>query len=79
MAQLRSESLASYSIPAELPLGTGFLPTRDVENYYYSWAVLFIGIMINKERLAQLNLPVSTSYMDLTDPVYRDQITLKGI
>jgi len=71
---LQPVDLGDIGIPAELPLGTGFLPTRDPENYYFSWAVLFSGIMINTERIQQLGLPVPTSYMDLTNPVYKNHI-----
>lgn len=71
---LQPVNLGDNGIPVNLPLGTGFLPTRDVEDYYFSWAVLFSGFMINTERLAQLNLPIPYSYMDLTDPIYKGQI-----
>lgn len=71
---LQPVDLGDNGIPAHLPLGTGFLPTRDEENYFFSWAVLFSGIMINTERLAQLKLPIPTSYEDLTNPIYKGHV-----
>jgi iron(III) transport system substrate-binding protein len=71
---LQPVDLGDIGIPAEIPLGSGMLPTRDPENYYFSWAVLFSGIMVNTERLSELNLPAPTSYKDLTNPIYKGQI-----
>jgi len=71
---LQPADLGDVGVPAEIPLGTGMLPTRDPENYFFSWSVLFSGIMVNYERLAELNLPEPTSYADLTNPIYKGQI-----
>lgn len=66
--------LGDNGIPLHLPVGTGLLPTRDEEGYYYSWAVLFSGIMVNTDRMERLGLPMPTSYADLADPVYKGHI-----
>lgn len=71
---LQPVAIGDNGIPLNLPLGTGFLPTRDEDSYYFSWAVLFSGFMINTERLAQLKLPIPSSYADLTDPIYKGHI-----
>lgn len=71
---LQPVDLGDIGIPLYLELGGGQLPTRDEENYYFSWSVLFTGIMVNTERLQQLNLPTPTSYKDLTDPMYKGEI-----
>lgn len=71
---LQPAELGDIGIPYLLQVGTGQLPTRDEENYYFSWSLLFGGILYNTERLEQLNLPIPTSYHDLTDPIYKDHI-----
>lgn len=71
---LQPADLGDIGIPAEIPLGSGMLPTRDAESYFYSWAILFSGFMINTEQMEQLGLPMPISYEDLTDPVYRGYV-----
>lgn len=71
---LEAADLGDIGIPRELPLGTGFLPTGDEEDYYFSWAVLFSGIMINTDQMKRLGLPLPTSYADLADPVYKGHV-----
>jgi len=66
--------IGDIGIPEYIELGTGLLPTRDEEGFYYSWAAVFSGIMVNTERLRQLRLPTPTSYADLANPVYKGHI-----
>lgn len=66
--------LGDIGIPDKLQLGDSFLPTRDEEGYYYSWAVLFSGIMVNTDRMQRLGLPMPTSYADLANPIYKGHI-----
>lgn len=71
---LQAASLGNIGIPAEIPLGSGMLPTRDTENFFFSWAILFSGFMINTEQMEQLGLPVPTSYADLANPIYQGHV-----
>ncbi len=66
--------LGDIGIPDKLQLGDSFLPTHDEEGYYYSWAVLFSGIMVNTDRMQRLGLPMPTSYADLANPIYKGHI-----
>jgi iron(III) transport system substrate-binding protein len=71
---LQAANLGNIGIPAEIPLGAGMLPTRDPENHFFSWAILFSGFMINTDQMRQLGLPVPTSYADLANPVYNGHV-----
>lgn len=49
---------------------------KDPEGYWTAISLVTVGLIINNDRLASRQLPMSKSWADLTDPVYAGEITI---
>lgn len=73
MAAKESGYLASY-IPAEADqVDSRF---RDAEGFWIAKGLTVVGFLVNEEMLAEKNLPVPTTWAELADPMYRDEIIM---
>lgn len=66
----------SLEAPAFLRFGGVTLPLGDREGYFYVTMMQWIGLGVNTARLRELNLPIPTSYEDLTKPIYQGLIVV---
>ncbi|CCQ93926.1 ABC transporter, substrate-binding protein [[Clostridium] ultunense Esp] len=62
-------SKESEDIPAEF---------KDPEGYWIGKGLTIVGLLVNKDILEENNLPMPTSWKDLTNPVYKDEIIMSN-
>ncbi len=63
---------------AYAPQGIDAVPARfrDADGHWFAVTGYMAALCVNNERLAEKNLPMPTSWADLTDPVYKGEIVM---
>lgn len=51
---------------------------KDPEGYWIGKGITIVGFLVNKDVLEENDLPMPTSWQDLTDPVYKDEIIMSN-
>lgn len=75
MAAKESGLLASY-IPKEADkVNSSF---RDEEGYWFSKGLTVVGFLVNEELLAEKGLETPTTWAELADPKYKDEIIMSN-
>ncbi|MCF6466282.1 ABC transporter substrate-binding protein [Clostridium sp. Cult2] len=51
---------------------------KDPEGYWIGKGLTIVGLLVNKDILEEKNLPMPTSWKDLTNPEYKDEIIMSN-
>ncbi|NMB27659.1 MAG: ABC transporter substrate-binding protein [Tissierellia bacterium] len=51
---------------------------KDPEGYWIGKGLTIVGFLVNKDVLEENNLPMPTSWKDLTNPIYKDEIIMSN-
>lgn len=51
---------------------------KDPEGYWIGKGITIVGFLVNKDVLEEKDLPMPTSWEDLTDPIYKDEIIMSN-
>ncbi len=51
---------------------------KDSDGYWIGKGITIVGFLVNKDVLEENDLPMPTSWEDLTDPIYKDEIIMSN-
>ncbi len=76
---IKQDLIEPYAPQAEgfqsvIKVGDSKLVLSHPENYYHSWSLMFTGIMYNSQVMEKNNLPMPSTYQDLTNPSYEGHV-----
>ncbi|MGF7057808.1 ABC transporter substrate-binding protein [Brassicibacter mesophilus] len=67
--------LEAYKSPATEDIPDQY---KDSDGYWVAKGMTIVGFIVNNEVIAENNLPMPTSWKDLTNPVYKDEIIMSN-